>query len=135
MIRNPGSLFLPPYYWSADIGFPSRLTLFTPLLLECRYWRSFLALPQGKNEGNREADLKYATFRQLSVFKLKKHFCTQAVESQLDSQMYALTSFFTEDNSYILLRCCSGQHFTSSLKNDQQINQPYNGTRHWAVSF
>ena len=92
----------------------SRLTLYYPLTIGVpilgflsffffSHWKSFLALPQGKNEGNRETDLKYATFRQLSVFKLKKHFCTQAVESLLDSQMYALTSFFTEDNFYILL--------------------------------
>ena len=122
----------------------SRLTLYYPLTIGVPilgflffffHWKSFLALPQGKNEGNRETDLKYATFRQLSVFKLKKHFCTQAVESLMDSQMYALTSFFTGDNFYILLWCCSGQHFTSYLKKDKQINKPYNGTRYWAVSF
>lgn len=57
-----------------------------PLLLECQDWvfftffhfffpwKSSFALPQGKNEGKRETDLKYATFMPLSVSKLNKQF-------------------------------------------------------------
>lgn len=38
------------------------------------YRKPCFAFPQGKNEGNRETDLKYVTFRQLSVSKLEKKF-------------------------------------------------------------
>lgn len=58
--------------------------------------KSCFALPQGKNEGNRENDLKYETFRPLSISKLNKKFL-YSVQSLLDSQMNALTSFFTKD--------------------------------------
>lgn len=64
-------------YYSFAIGGPVLGFLF--FLSFFFHRKSFLALPQGKNKGNRETDLKYATFRQLSVSKLKKHFCTQAV--------------------------------------------------------
>ena len=45
---------------------------------------------------NRETDLKYATFGQLSVSKLNKKICTQF--SLFSSQMCALTSLFTRDS-------------------------------------
>lgn len=85
-----------------------RLNLYHSFIipLECQYCvffsfiffhrKSCFALPQGKNEGNRENDLKYETFRPLSVSKLNKKFL-YSVQSLLGSQMNALTSFFTKD--------------------------------------
>lgn len=101
--------------------------------------KSFLALPQGINEGNRETDLKYATFRQLSVSKLKKTFfvhrqfrvcwiprCMPWLHFSQKIILYLIMMLFT-DTKY--------KHFTLYLKKDQQINKPCNCMRYCAVSF